>query len=69
MWLDWHWAVESDDLIVSNWTVRGTHTGLGLHEHFPSSQKPGATLTDRGAVGEPGRESVRRGSGQGSVGV
>ena len=28
--------IESDDLIVSNWTVRGTHTGAAFYELEPS---------------------------------
>ena len=31
--------IESDDLIVSNWTVRGTHTGTPFYE-VPVSGKP-----------------------------
>jgi predicted ester cyclase len=28
--------IESGDLIVSNWTVRGTHTGTAFYEVEPS---------------------------------
>jgi predicted ester cyclase len=28
--------IESDDLIVSNWTVRGTHTGTAFYDVEPS---------------------------------
>ena len=28
--------IESDDLIVSNWTVRGTHTGAAFYDLEPS---------------------------------
>ncbi|HEX4492436.1 MAG TPA: ester cyclase [Acidimicrobiia bacterium] len=28
--------IESDDLIVSNWTVRGTHTGAAFYDVEPS---------------------------------
>ena len=31
--------IESDDLVVSNWTVRGTHTGTAFYE-VPPSGKP-----------------------------
>jgi predicted ester cyclase len=31
--------IESDDLIVSNWTVKGTHTGAAFYE-LPPSGKP-----------------------------
>jgi predicted ester cyclase len=30
--------IESDDLIVSNWTVRGTHTGAAFYDVEPSGQ-------------------------------
>ena len=30
--------IESDDLIVSNWTVRGTHTGTAFYELAPSGE-------------------------------
>ena len=30
--------IESDDLIVSNWTVRGTHTGTPFYELAPSGK-------------------------------
>jgi len=30
--------IESDDLIVSNWTVRGTHTGTPFYALSPSGQ-------------------------------
>ena len=30
--------IESDDLIVSNWTVRGTHTGTAFYDVEPSGQ-------------------------------
>ena len=30
--------IESDDLIVSNWTVRGTHTGAAFYDLEPSGQ-------------------------------
>ena len=28
--------IESDDLVVSNWTVRGTHTGTAFYDVEPS---------------------------------
>lgn len=31
--------IESDDLVVSNWTVRGTHTGAAFFD-VPPTQKP-----------------------------
>jgi predicted ester cyclase len=30
--------IESDDLIVSNWTVRGTHTGTAFYDLAPSGE-------------------------------
>jgi predicted ester cyclase len=30
--------VESDDLVVSNWTVKGTHTGTAFYDVPPSGQ-------------------------------
>jgi predicted ester cyclase len=30
--------IESDDLIVSNWTVKGTHTGTAFYDLPPSGQ-------------------------------
>ena len=30
--------IESDDLVVSNWTVRGTHTGTSFYDLPPSGQ-------------------------------
>jgi predicted ester cyclase len=30
--------IESDDLVVSNWTVRGTHTGAAFYDVEPSGQ-------------------------------
>ena len=30
--------IESDDLIVSNWTVRGTHTGTAFYDVEPSGE-------------------------------
>jgi len=30
--------IESDDLVVSNWTVRGTHTGTPFYDLAPSGQ-------------------------------
>jgi predicted ester cyclase len=30
--------IESGDLIVSNWTVRGTHTGAAFYEVAPSGK-------------------------------
>jgi predicted ester cyclase len=30
--------IESDDLVVSNWSVRGTHTGAAFYEVAPSGQ-------------------------------
>jgi predicted ester cyclase len=30
--------IESDDLIVSNWTVRGTHTGAAFYDLEPSGK-------------------------------
>ena len=30
--------MESDDLVVSNWTVRGTHTGTAFYEVPPSGK-------------------------------
>jgi predicted ester cyclase len=30
--------IESDDLVVSNWSVRGTHTGTAFYEVAPSGQ-------------------------------
>jgi steroid delta-isomerase-like uncharacterized protein len=30
--------IESDDLVVSNWTVRGTHTGTAFYDLPPSGQ-------------------------------
>jgi predicted ester cyclase len=30
--------IESDDLIVSNWTVRGTHTGAAFYDVEPSGE-------------------------------
>ena len=30
--------VESDDLVVSNWTVKGTHTGTAFYDIPPSGQ-------------------------------
>ena len=31
--------IESDDLVVSNWTVKGTHTGTSFY-HVPTSGQP-----------------------------
>jgi predicted ester cyclase len=31
--------VESDDLVVSNWTVRGTHTGTPFYDLAPSGRE------------------------------
>lgn len=30
--------IESDDLVVSNWTVRGTHTGTAFYDVPPSGE-------------------------------
>ena len=30
--------IEKDDLIVSNWTVRGTHTGTAFYDVEPSGE-------------------------------
>ena len=30
--------IESDDLIVSNWTVKGTHTGTAFYDVAPSGE-------------------------------
>jgi predicted ester cyclase len=30
--------IESDDLVVSNWSVRGTHTGAAFYEVAPTGQ-------------------------------
>ena len=30
--------IESDDLVVSNWTVRGTHTGTAFYDLAPSGE-------------------------------
>ena len=30
--------IESDDLVVSNWTVKGTHTGTAFYDVPPSGQ-------------------------------
>ena len=30
--------IESDDLVVSNWTVKGTHTGTAFYDTPPSGQ-------------------------------
>jgi predicted ester cyclase len=30
--------IESDDLVVSNWTVRGTHTGTAFYDVEPSGE-------------------------------
>ena len=30
--------IESDDLVVSNWTVRGTHTGAPFYDVAPSGE-------------------------------
>jgi predicted ester cyclase len=30
--------IESDDLVVSNWTVKGTHTGTAFYDVPPSSE-------------------------------
>jgi steroid delta-isomerase-like uncharacterized protein len=30
--------IESDDLVVSNWTVKGTHTGTAFYDLPPSGQ-------------------------------
>ena len=30
--------IESDDLVVSNWTVKGTHTGAAFYDVAPSGQ-------------------------------
>ena len=30
--------IESDDLVVSNWTVKGTHTGTPFYDVPPSGQ-------------------------------
>ena len=31
-------VIESDDLVVSNWTVRGTHTGTAFYDVPPSGE-------------------------------
>lgn len=36
MWFTVNLVIESDDLVVSNWTVEGTHTGSAFYDVPPS---------------------------------
>jgi steroid delta-isomerase-like uncharacterized protein len=38
MTFDVNLIIESDDLVVSNWTVRGTHTGTSFYDVAPSGK-------------------------------